>query len=80
MASPSPEEEAELESSKAPLLEHLMEAWPDGPLAESAEVERMKLVAGRDPRDGAAAARAYLRHYPRGFARTEASALVQAVK
>ncbi len=62
------------------LFEHLMEAWPGGPLAESAEVERMKLLAARSATDGAAAARAYLSHYPKGFARAEAAALLQKAK
>jgi hypothetical protein len=62
------------------LFEHLLEAWPAGPLAESAEVERMKLLATTDAKLGAEAARAYLARYPDGFARLEAAALVQKVK
>jgi ferric-dicitrate binding protein FerR (iron transport regulator) len=62
------------------LFEHLMEAWPQGPLAESAEVERMKLVAASSEAQGAEAARAYLGRYPKGFARAEAHTFAAKVK
>jgi hypothetical protein len=58
------------------LYEHLIEAWPNGPLAESAAVERMKLVAEENHADGVRAARAYLTRYPRGFAKEEARRLI----
>jgi hypothetical protein len=57
------------------LYEHLIEAWPSGPLTESATVERMKLIAEQNRVEGARAARAYLQQYPRGFAREEARRL-----
>ncbi|MBK7864687.1 MAG: FecR domain-containing protein [Archangiaceae bacterium] len=60
------------------LFEHLMEAWPHGPLAESAEVERMKLLGSTAPARATAAARAYLARHPHGFARAEAEALARA--
>jgi hypothetical protein len=48
---------------------------PSSPLAETAVVERMRLLARSDPGRGAEAARLYLARYPRGFARVEADAL-----
>lgn len=54
----------------------LTSTYPASPLAESATVERMRIVAAADPRRGAEAARAYLSRYPTGFARAEATALV----
>jgi hypothetical protein len=58
------------------LYEHLIEAWPNGPLAESAAVERMKLVAEQSRAEGVRAARAYLARYPKGFAREEARRVI----
>ena len=55
--------------------ERLAARHPTSPLAESAFVERMRLLAASDPRRGAEVARAYLARYPRGFARAEASEL-----
>lgn len=52
---------------------------PTSALAESALVERMRLLAASDPRRGADAARAYLARYPRGFARAEAIELASRV-
>ncbi|MGZ3418963.1 MAG: FecR domain-containing protein [Polyangiales bacterium] len=49
--------------------------YPRGFLAESAEVERMRLATGPQR---AAAAKAYLAHHPQGFARAEAKAIVDA--
>jgi hypothetical protein len=60
------------------LYEHLLEAWPQGPLAESATVERMKLIAEQNRADGVRAAKAYLSKYPHGFAREEAKKLSDA--
>jgi hypothetical protein len=57
-------------------FERFLATYPQSPLAESATVERMKLLAASDPARGAAAARMYLMHYPRGFARAEAQAIV----
>jgi ferric-dicitrate binding protein FerR (iron transport regulator) len=56
--------------------ERFLEQHPGSQLAESAYVERMRLLAAAsDPRRGAEAARAYLARYPRGFARGEATDL-----
>jgi hypothetical protein len=50
--------------------------YPASALAESAAVERMRLLAGADPSRAAAAAREYLAKYPDGAARAEAEAIV----
>ena len=50
--------------------------YPDGPLTESAAVERMRLLSEMDEARAIPAADAYLRTYPSGFARDEASAIV----
>jgi ferric-dicitrate binding protein FerR (iron transport regulator) len=55
--------------------DRFLEQYPGSQLAESAYVERMRLLAASDPRRGAAAARAYLARYPRGFASAEATDL-----
>jgi ferric-dicitrate binding protein FerR (iron transport regulator) len=55
--------------------ERYLAKYPGGPLAESATVERMRLLASIDPARGAVAAKAYLAHYPKGFARVEAERL-----
>jgi ferric-dicitrate binding protein FerR (iron transport regulator) len=57
------------------LLERLLDGHPAGPLAESARVERMRLLASSDRAHAAAAARDYLGRHPHGFARDEAEAL-----
>lgn len=56
-------------------LDRLSAQYGDGPLAESAEVERFRVLASIDRARGAAAAREYLRKRPRGFARAEAESL-----
>jgi hypothetical protein len=56
-------------------LDRLLGAYPGGPLSESAEVERMRLLATSNRTRAAAAAREYLRRRPSGFARAEAEAL-----
>lgn len=56
-------------------LDRLVAWHPGGPLAESAAVERMRLLGSTDPRRAVDAARAYLRRYPSGFARAEAEGL-----
>ncbi len=56
--------------------ERLTERYPSSPLAENADVERMRLIGASDPRRGADAARAYLARYPRGFARAEANDVI----
>jgi len=57
------------------LYERLAARHPSSPLAESALVERMRMLAASDRRKGADAARAYLERYPSGFARSEATEL-----
>jgi outer membrane protein assembly factor BamD (BamD/ComL family) len=52
--------------------------YPSSQLAESAMVERMRLLGASNPTAGAAAAREYLRRYPAGFARQEALGLAAA--
>jgi hypothetical protein len=56
-------------------LEHLLATYPQGPLAENAAVERMRMLAGSNPARGAQAARDYLRRWPHGYARAEAESL-----
>jgi hypothetical protein len=56
-------------------FERFVAAYPASPLAESALVERMKLLASTDRARGAAAARQYLVRYPGGFARADAEAI-----
>lgn len=55
--------------------EELTRKYPASALAESALVERMRLLAMRDEHAGADAARDYLVRYPHGFARDEAARL-----
>jgi hypothetical protein len=59
-------------------FERLLSRYPTGPLAESASVERMRLLKTVAPERAAAGAREYLARYPAGFARAEAESLVQA--
>jgi hypothetical protein len=56
--------------------EQFLARYPTSQLAESATVERMRLLAGLDRARAREAASAYLRLYPKGFARREASELV----
>lgn len=53
----------------------LLARFPNGPLAENAEVERMRLLQGSAK---TTAAKAYLLHHPNGYARAEAQAIVDA--
>lgn len=55
--------------------ERYLAKYPGSSLAESATVERMRLLAASDPARGAAAAKSYLARYPSGFARGEAETL-----
>jgi hypothetical protein len=61
----------------ARLFGELAAAYPGGPLVESALVQRMKILSTVDPAEGARAAAIYLEHFPSGFARPEAQALVR---
>ena len=57
------------------LFARLLEVAPDGPLAEGATAQKMKLLATRDPEAGRRAAADYLARYPDGFARDDARRL-----
>ncbi len=57
--------------------ERFLARYPASTLAESATVERMRLLARSDPARGAAAAKSYLARYPGGFARPEAEAFAR---
>jgi TolA-binding protein len=54
--------------------------YPSSNLAESAAVERMKLLLATDHDRGVAAALQYLARYPAGFARADAKAAVAGVR
>jgi hypothetical protein len=56
-------------------FDRLLAQYPGGPLSETAEVERMRLLATSDRSRASVAARDYLRHHPRGYARSEAEAI-----
>lgn len=57
--------------------DRLLAEYPDGFLAESATVERMRVLDGMDHARGREAASAYLAHYPNGFARAEAARIAR---
>ena len=57
-------------------LERLETLYPSSPLAESATVERMKILASTNPKAASAVAKRYLAHYPDGFARNVAEGIV----
>ena len=57
-------------------FDRFLARYPGSPLAESATVERMRLLRASDPSRAVASAKAYLARYPRGFAHAEAEALV----
>lgn len=59
-------------------LDRLRATYPTGPLAESAEVERMRILASTNRARAVHAAKEYLKHRPTGFARAEAEALASA--
>lgn len=56
-------------------FDRLLATYPSGPLAESAAVERMRVLTTTDRPRAVLAAREYLRRHPQGFARAEAEAL-----
>jgi ferric-dicitrate binding protein FerR (iron transport regulator) len=56
--------------------ERLLARFPNGPLAESASVGKLRLLAKVDTARARNEARAYLSRYPRGMARAEAEALL----
>jgi ferric-dicitrate binding protein FerR (iron transport regulator) len=59
-------------------LDRLLARYPSGPLAESASIERMRLLRASDPGRATSAAHAYLARYPNGSARAEAEAILAA--
>ncbi|HVZ72274.1 MAG TPA: FecR domain-containing protein [Polyangia bacterium] len=59
----------------ARLFGRLAAEHPTGPLAESAAVQRLRLLREDDPAEASRAARDYLARFPGGFARAEAEAL-----
>jgi hypothetical protein len=54
----------------------LIDAFPHGPLLESATVQRLKVLAAIDPAAAARAAADYLARFPTGFARADAQLLI----
>jgi outer membrane protein assembly factor BamD (BamD/ComL family) len=56
-------------------FDRLIERFPNGPLAESATVQRMKLARDIDRPRARVLARDYLARYPNGFARELAQAI-----
>jgi hypothetical protein len=58
------------------LLQRLETRYPASPLAESATVERMKILASTNPKAAVALAQHYLATYPDGFARDIAEGIV----
>ncbi|OJY28692.1 MAG: hypothetical protein BGO98_07505 [Myxococcales bacterium 68-20] len=57
-------------------FEELLARHPSSHLAQSARVERMKLLRGVDRERARAAARAYLERYPNGFGRRDAELIL----
>ncbi len=58
------------------IFERLAREYPNGPLAESAVVQRMKLLVAIDSVAARRAANEYLARYPGGFARIEARHII----
>lgn len=58
-------------------FDRFLARYPSSPLAESATVERMRLLRGADAGRAPGAARQYLGRYPNGFARAEAEAILE---
>ena len=56
-------------------FDRFLSLYPGSALAESATVEKMRLLSARDRASGSAAAKKYLSAYPAGFARAEAESL-----
>ena len=54
----------------------MLARFPNGALAESAAVQRMKVMREIDRGRARELARAYLARYPHGFAREQAAALL----
>src|SRR5260370_29342481 len=58
-------------------LQRLETLYPSSPLAESAKVERMKILATTNPKAAVAVAKRYMATYPDGFARHVAEDIVK---
>jgi outer membrane protein assembly factor BamD (BamD/ComL family) len=58
-------------------LGRLLDRYPASPFAESAALERIKLLAAIDRARAADEAREYLRRYPSGFGRADVEALAR---
>jgi ferric-dicitrate binding protein FerR (iron transport regulator) len=58
------------------IFDRFLTTYPASPLAQSAAVERMRLLRTTSSPRAPAAARQYLARYPNGFARAEAEAIV----
>ncbi len=58
-------------------FDQLIARFPNGPDAETACVERMRILRSIAPDRAPASAREYIARYPSGFARAEAEALLQ---
>jgi ferric-dicitrate binding protein FerR (iron transport regulator) len=57
-------------------MDRFLEKFPASHLAENAAAERMRILRALDPPKATAAARQYLQHYPSGFARGDAEAIL----
>jgi ferric-dicitrate binding protein FerR (iron transport regulator) len=57
-------------------LDRLITTYPEGPLSESARLQRMRILATIDRGRAASAASDYLQRHPTGFGRAEAEVLV----
>jgi ferric-dicitrate binding protein FerR (iron transport regulator) len=60
------------------LLDDLVAHYPNGPLAQSARAERMKLLRGVDNERARESARDYVKRHPNGFARQDADLILSA--
>jgi hypothetical protein len=57
--------------------EEFLARYPNGPLSESARVERIRILTKLDPPRARSLAARYLADYPRGFARAEVRAIAE---
>jgi outer membrane protein assembly factor BamD (BamD/ComL family) len=57
-------------------FDRFLSRYPGSPLAESALVEKMRLLRATDPSRAVTAARDYLARFPGGYGHTEAEAIV----
>jgi outer membrane protein assembly factor BamD (BamD/ComL family) len=58
------------------LYDRLLERFPRSPLAESAGVERIRLLKRLSPQRAQSEARRHLARYPKGYASTELKAML----